>query len=228
MKSPRPKHRKSDRRQRVPSAFGAGCGANSAARRLVTLFIRPAKAAITANSGDGMRPSNGRSRIRGDENLREAHVLSRRAFAGAMLGTVVVTTRSAARRRRLSIAADPGDQPVSRRAARRTPSAASCSIRFRTLLGQPMVIEAKPGAGGIVGFADVAKADPDGYTLVTSSTSMGTGLVLHRHLPYDPVTGFRVGGDVRGAAERAGRIESRAASRRSPISSRRRRQNPAR
>ena len=53
------------------------------------------------------------------------------------------------------------------------------------ILGQPMVVEAKPGAGGIVGFADVAKADPDGYTVVTSSSSLGTGMVLHRHLPYD-------------------------------------------
>ena len=53
-----------------------------------------------------------------------------------------------------------------------------------------MVVEAKPGAGGIVGFADVAKADPDGYTLVTSSTSMGTGMVLHSHLPYDPDKDF--------------------------------------
>ena len=43
------------------------------------------------------------------------------------------------------------------------------------IIGQPMVVEAKAGAGGIVGFADVAKADPDGYTVVTSSTSMGTG-----------------------------------------------------
>ena len=58
------------------------------------------------------------------------------------------------------------------------------------LVGQPMVIETKPGAGGIVGFADVAKADPDGYTLVTSSTSLGTGAVLHRHLPYNPVKDF--------------------------------------
>src|SRR5271170_3258610 len=54
------------------------------------------------------------------------------------------------------------------------------------ILGQPMVIETKPGAGGVVGFADVAKADPDGYTVVTSSTSMGTGMVLHKSLPYDP------------------------------------------
>jgi tripartite-type tricarboxylate transporter receptor subunit TctC len=54
------------------------------------------------------------------------------------------------------------------------------------LLGQPMVIETKPGAGGVVGFSDAAKADPDGYTVVVSSTSMGTGKVLHRSLPYDP------------------------------------------
>ena len=53
-----------------------------------------------------------------------------------------------------------------------------------------MVIETKPGAGGTVGFADVAKADPDGYTVVISSTSMGTEMVLHRHLPYDPAKDF--------------------------------------
>jgi len=57
-------------------------------------------------------------------------------------------------------------------------------------LGQPMVIETKPGAGGIVGFADVAKADPDGYTVVVSSSSMGTGAVLHKSLPYDPAKDF--------------------------------------
>ena len=58
------------------------------------------------------------------------------------------------------------------------------------VVGQPMVIETKPGAGGIVGFADVAKAEPDGYTFVTSSTSLGTGSVLHSHLPYDPLKDF--------------------------------------
>ena len=54
-----------------------------------------------------------------------------------------------------------------------------------------MVVEARPGARRrIVGFADVAKADPDGYTVVTSSTSMGTGAVLHSKLPYDPAKDF--------------------------------------
>ena len=58
------------------------------------------------------------------------------------------------------------------------------------LLGRPMVIENRPGAGGRLGFAEVAKAEPDGHTLVTSSSSMATGLVLHKNLPYDPVRDF--------------------------------------
>jgi tripartite-type tricarboxylate transporter receptor subunit TctC len=57
-------------------------------------------------------------------------------------------------------------------------------------LGQAMVVEVRPGAGGTLGFAQVAKADPDGYTLVTSSSSMATESVLHRKLPYDPVHDF--------------------------------------
>jgi tripartite-type tricarboxylate transporter receptor subunit TctC len=58
------------------------------------------------------------------------------------------------------------------------------------VLGQPMVIESRAGAGGTLGFADVAKADPDGYTLVTSSTSLATGMVLHKSLAYDPARDF--------------------------------------
>jgi tripartite-type tricarboxylate transporter receptor subunit TctC len=57
-------------------------------------------------------------------------------------------------------------------------------------IGQPMVIEMKPGAGGSVGFSFVAKATPDGYTVATSSSSMATESVLHRTLPYDPVKDF--------------------------------------
>jgi tripartite-type tricarboxylate transporter receptor subunit TctC len=57
-------------------------------------------------------------------------------------------------------------------------------------VGQPVVIEARPGAGGVSGFASVAKAEPDGYTTVVSSSSMGSEMVLHRKLPYDPVHDF--------------------------------------
>lgn len=58
------------------------------------------------------------------------------------------------------------------------------------LLGQAIVVEPQPGAGGVVGFATVARAAPDGYTLVTSSTSMANGKVLHSHLSYDPLRDF--------------------------------------
>jgi tripartite-type tricarboxylate transporter receptor subunit TctC len=58
------------------------------------------------------------------------------------------------------------------------------------LLGRAMVIENRPGAGGRLGFGEVARAEPDGYTLVTSSSAMASGLVLHKNLPYDPVHDF--------------------------------------
>src|SRR5450631_2234558 len=58
------------------------------------------------------------------------------------------------------------------------------------LIGQPVVIEMKPGAGGSIGFSSVARSDPDGYTLVTSSSSMATETVLHKILSYDPVKDF--------------------------------------
>jgi tripartite-type tricarboxylate transporter receptor subunit TctC len=58
------------------------------------------------------------------------------------------------------------------------------------LLGQSMVVEPQAGAGGILGFEMVAKAAPDGYTVVTSSSSMANGKVLHTHLPYDVLGDF--------------------------------------
>jgi tripartite-type tricarboxylate transporter receptor subunit TctC len=116
--------------------------------------------------------------------LREVHVLSRRAFAGAMFGTALTPV--------ISARADTyPSHPI--RVINPFPPGSATDTTSRVVfdkvsqtLGQPMVIESKPGAGGIVGFADVAKADPDGYTVVTSSTSMGTSLVLHKSLPYDP------------------------------------------
>jgi len=54
-------------------------------------------------------------------------------------------------------------------------------------LGQPVLIDNKAGAGGILGTDTVAKAAPDGYTLLVSlSTSMLTNQFLYAKLPYDP------------------------------------------
>ena len=58
------------------------------------------------------------------------------------------------------------------------------------LVGQPMVIETKPGAGGIVGFADVAKADPDGYTILINASAHSAAPAAYPNAPYDPARDF--------------------------------------
>lgn len=58
-------------------------------------------------------------------------------------------------------------------------------------LGQPVVIDNRPGAGTIVGAGFVSKAAPDGYTLLASSgTTFTVNPAIHAKLPYDPVKSF--------------------------------------
>ena len=59
------------------------------------------------------------------------------------------------------------------------------------LLGQPVVVENRPGAGGNIGTDLVAKAAPDGYTITAgSSNTHVTNLFLYKSVPYDPVRDF--------------------------------------
>src|SRR5205814_10335881 len=58
-------------------------------------------------------------------------------------------------------------------------------------LGQPIVVENRPGAGGIVGAEAAAKAAPDGYTLFLGGVgSHAVNPNLHARLPYDAVQDF--------------------------------------
>jgi tripartite-type tricarboxylate transporter receptor subunit TctC len=57
-------------------------------------------------------------------------------------------------------------------------------------LGQPVVIENKPGAGGLVGTELVANAPPDGYTLLAVSPSHVINPALHSKKTYDPLKDF--------------------------------------
>jgi tripartite-type tricarboxylate transporter receptor subunit TctC len=61
-------------------------------------------------------------------------------------------------------------------------------------LGQPVVIENRPGAGGNIGSAYVAKAAPDGYTLLLMSKGHAASASLYKKLPYDSVNDFSVAG----------------------------------
>ena len=61
------------------------------------------------------------------------------------------------------------------------------AARLRDRLGQTFVVDNKPGAGGNVGADLVAKAAPDGYTLLLATSSHVTNLSLYKSLPYDLV-----------------------------------------
>lgn len=57
-------------------------------------------------------------------------------------------------------------------------------------LGQPIVVENKTGAGGTIGAAAAAAAEPDGYTLLAHSSSHTVSPALFSSLPYDAVADF--------------------------------------
>ncbi len=57
-------------------------------------------------------------------------------------------------------------------------------------LGQPVLVENRPGAGGSVGAEAAAKATPDGYTLVLVSSSFAVNATLYPKLPYDTLKDF--------------------------------------
>ena len=63
--------------------------------------------------------------------------------------------------------------------------------RMAPLLRQPVIVENRAGAGGVVGADAVAKAAPDGYTLLLGSNGPLTNApVLQARLPYDPERDF--------------------------------------
>jgi tripartite-type tricarboxylate transporter receptor subunit TctC len=63
--------------------------------------------------------------------------------------------------------------------------------KMGALLGQPVVVENKPGANGAIGAEYVAKADPDGYTLFfTTVGAVAINPAFRKDLPYDPLKDF--------------------------------------
>ena len=57
-------------------------------------------------------------------------------------------------------------------------------------LGKPVIVENKPGAGGIIGNEVVANADPDGYTLGIMTAGQIIAAVTRKNMRYDTLTAF--------------------------------------
>jgi tripartite-type tricarboxylate transporter receptor subunit TctC len=78
------------------------------------------------------------------------------------------------------------------------PAGGSADVQSRLIadglakaLGQPVIVDNKPGAGGNIGAAEVARAQADGYTLFMATTGThASNIHLYKSLPYDPVTDF--------------------------------------
>jgi tripartite-type tricarboxylate transporter receptor subunit TctC len=70
-------------------------------------------------------------------------------------------------------------------------SARLLAEHLKTVLGQPVVVENKPGAGGNIAAAEAARAQGDGHTLFIGTNGTQTiNQSLYRHLAYDPATDF--------------------------------------
>ena len=114
--------------------------------------------------------------------MRRRHVLS---FAGGLMG-LPLALRSAL--------AWP-DQPI-RLVVPFTPAGGPDIIarfvaeRLSPKLGQPVTVENVPGASGNIGSQQVARARPDGQTLMSSVNTLVMNASLYKNLPYDPVADF--------------------------------------
>lgn len=69
-------------------------------------------------------------------------------------------------------------------------TARAVSERISAQIGHPVVVENRPGAGGTIGQALVAKADPDGYTILMHSSSQTVTPSTYSNLPFDALRDF--------------------------------------
>jgi tripartite-type tricarboxylate transporter receptor subunit TctC len=68
--------------------------------------------------------------------------------------------------------------------------------RLAERLGQPVIVDNKPGASANIGMDAVAKAAPDGYTLLMTANALATNGSLFASLPFDPQRDFAAVGQI--------------------------------
>src|SRR5471032_856816 len=81
--------------------------------------------------------------------------------------------------------------------------------QLRSGLGATVMVENKPGAATSIGAEQVARAEPDGYTLlIATSTTLAINKTLYKSLPYDPVKDFTPIALVAGVDRKSTRLNS--------------------
>ena len=73
-------------------------------------------------------------------------------------------------------------------------------------LGQTVIVENKPGAGGTIGAAQVAKSAPDGYTLLANSSAHTVNPAIYPNMTYDTAKDLPGVTPARRAAQHHGRL----------------------
>jgi len=105
----------------------------------------------------------------------------RRAFLALVLAVAATSARAQAVTRVIVPFAAGGVQDILARAI---------SSELGTAIGGNVIVENRPGAGGTIGTALVAKSPPDGHTLVLAAASHTINGSLYARLPYDPIRDF--------------------------------------
>jgi len=116
-------------------------------------------------------------------------VLSKRAFLGTIVAVACAVSTAASAQTvpgkpiRIVVGFAPGGPA--------DVMARLISQRMTALLGQPVVVDNRPGAGGTIGARAVAESDPDGSTLLLGNTStLVISPLIYKNVGYDPVKGF--------------------------------------
>jgi len=121
-------------------------------------------------------------------------MLRRTCIAAAVAGTAVVSAPAAAQ---AGYPARPIRLIVPLAPAGTTDIVARIvAQKFNEGLGQPVIVDNRPGAGTTLGTGLVARAAPDGYTLLFTSASIATNAALYPKLPFDTVKDFAPVGPV--------------------------------
>ena len=112
----------------------------------------------------------------------------------------------------LSRPADPARRRFRGRAAPPTRLARQISNDLKEALGQPVVVENRPGANGYLAWNHVATSEPDGYTLLLAENALGISQALHKKATssFDPLTQYDAIAAIATSPLGAGRRQQRA------------------